>query len=616
MSLAYKPMQPIIVQDPLLSVDDVSQCAVIQGASQITYQQISTTSISNNNLAYAVVPPQGIIVSRRMRHQVPIRLTLTGRAITTNAGLVTATKLVNSGFDAPRQFPLMTMTNSITMQLNNDTFQTNCGDSFSGLARYNTSRDVQCRENSTTAAYPDQSARFQDLIGTARNPLGNFGNSSADIQRGAFPFAVVTAVAVVPAVGAGTAATAIIDMVVTEDVMISPAFFLSSVQQNAQGFFGLNNINMSFNFFQGLGGKYWSHSPAPVITSGADTITTVVDSIAIQFNNFTGPAFSFSNSLPTLQLEYLTPNILQKPQLSIANAYNYAYYDVNQQNTNFGLIPYSATGTTQKSINSITLSQIPTAVYLMVKPKSQTLQNNCQLTDSFLQIVNVNIQFNNQSGILSTASQVQLYDIAIKNGLQNCSWAQFSGLPIQSSVLGTTYCGGGAPLKLVFGEDIYLAANESAGMANSNYQFSCTLTIANRDSSLSLDAVDMDCYAVFVTAGSMTIANSNVSHQVAVISASDVLNANEQPSLNMRNFRNDQSIIGGNFMDTLGNWGNKINDFLKQSKIISTVGKILPLPYASQVGQVADVLGYGQGGYNVGGAHMGKQQLRKSLMYR
>jgi hypothetical protein len=527
--------------------------------------------------------------------------------------------LVNPGFDAPRQYPLMTMTNSINYQLNNDTFTSSVGDSFPGMVRYNTGRDVQCREASTTCAFPDQSANYKDLIGTARNPLGNYASNSADLLRGAFPFTIVSNAQVASSNG-GTACSAVIDMVITEDVMISPSFFLSSVRQNAQGFFGLNNMNMSFNFFQGLGGKYWSHSKAPVITSGADTVRTEVDRIDIQFNNFSGQPFSFSESIPTIQLRFLTPSMLQKPQLLLGNSYNYAYYDQNQQTTAFGLIPYSATGSVQRSINSVTLSQIPTAVYIMVKPSSQALQNTCMLTDTFLQISQVNITFGNQSSILSGATQVQLYDMCIKNGLQNTSWAQFSGLPIQSSVLGDTYCGGGGPIKLLFGEDIYLPSDVSSGMANGNWQFSASITVANRDRSLSLDAIQMDCIVVFVTAGSMTIANSNVSHQIAVISAQDVLNAAELPGLNFRNFRDNESMIGGSFLESLGQFGSRINDYLKDTKLVSKVGSVLGavgVPFAGTVGNVANVLGYGMdGGYTVGGQALSRQDMGRSLAGR
>ena len=623
MSLSYKPLTPIVLLDPILNVEDVRAAAVIQGPSILNAQSYTTNSISSNNISWAVVPPQGVVVDRRFRVQVPIRLTFTGAIVASNAGYVPNSTLLNAGYDAPRQYPLMTMINTISCQLNNDTVTSTVGDAFAGLVKYNTTRDIQNRESSTTAAYPDQSANYIDLIGTARNPLGNYGNSSADIQRGAFPFKVVTNGVVVPATGAGTAATAIVDMVVTEDLMISPMYFNGHASKDHQGFVGLNNINLALNFFQGLGGKFFSHCPGSIHTSGADTVMSNVTNIAIQFNNFSGPAFSFSEAQPTLQMKYLTPNLLQRPMPSIQDTYTYQYYDQNMQPTDISAVPYSATGVTQVNMNSVTLPQIPTAVYLFVKPRSQILQNRCDLTDTFLNIHNVNITFGNQSSILSTFSQVQLFDIAIKNGYVG-TWEQFSGLPLQNGAfLGTTgtaqFCGGGAPLKLMFGEDIYLPSSDCSGMANGNYQFNCSMQISNRNASGAWDAVPLSIYAVFVTAGSLTISNSNVSHQVAIISASDVLNAAEQPNLSLMNYRSDPSVIGGgDWMESLGNFGSKVNNFLKDSKIISTVGSLIPHPLAQTIATGARAVGYGMdecGGYSIGGKAMNKKQL-KSLMYR
>lgn len=617
MSLSYKPLQTIIVQDPLLMVDDIQGAGILQGPSQLSWQSFTTTAISTNNIAFSVVPPQGVCVDRRMRLQLPVRYTLTGRAVTTNAGLVTPISAVNAGYDAPRAFPVMTMTNSINVQINNDTFTLNVGDSFPGMVKYNMDKMTANREYSTTAAYTDQSQNYASLIGTARNPLGNFASNTADILRGAYPFRVVTNVAVVPSVGAGTACTAIIDVVYTEDVCISPLFFLQAVRQNAQGLFGINNLNVSFNFFQGLGGKFWSHANAPVIVSGADNIRTLIDRVDIQFNNFSGAAFSFPEAIPTLQLKFLTPSILHKPMLSLQGTYTYPYYDLIQQTTTFGTIPYSASGTVQRSINSITLAQIPTSVYLMVKPSSQSLQNSCMLTDSCLPISAVNITFGNVNSILSGATQVQLFDLCVKNGLHSCSWPSFSGLPIIGSTFGNSYAGCGSVIKLNFGEDIFLPSDQASGMANGNFQFSATITVANRDATLSLDAIPMDCLVVFVTSGSMTYSAGNISHQVAIISSQDVINSSEQPGLNYRNFRDMDSLVGGSFLDTLSNWGSKINDFLKESKVISTLAPLVPLPYSGVVGSVAKNLGYGmEGGYTVGGMEMSKSDLKRGLKYR
>lgn len=47
----------------------------------------------------------------------------------------------------------------------------------------------------------------------------------------------------------------------------------------------------------------------------------------------------------------------------------------------------------------------------------------------------------------------------------------------------------------------------------------------------------------------------------------------------------------------LGQWLSRANDFLKKSKLVSTVGNALGsagVPFASQIGNVAGSLGYGR----------------------
>ena len=48
--------------------------------------------------------------------------------------------------------------------------------------------------------------------------------------------------------------------------------------------------------------------------------------------------------------------------------------------------------------------------------------------DAFLTITGVNINFNNNAGILSSMTQAQLYKASVLSGLKSMTWAEFSGL--------------------------------------------------------------------------------------------------------------------------------------------------------------------------------------------
>ena len=54
-------------------------------------------------------------------------------------------------------------------------------------------------------------------------------------------------------------------------------------------------------------------------------------------------------------------------------------------------------------------------------------------SDSFLTINNININFNNNAGLLSSMTQEQLYKASVASGLKNMSWHEFSGLAVSTS---------------------------------------------------------------------------------------------------------------------------------------------------------------------------------------
>ena len=55
--------------------------------------------------------------------------------------------------------------------------------------------------------------------------------------------------------------------------------------------------------------------------------------------------------------------------------------------------------------------------------------------------------------------------------------------------------------------------------------------------------------------------------------------------------------MGGSFLNELKTIGSKINNFLRKTRLVSTVGHVLGtagVPYASAIGNVASTLGYGR----------------------
>lgn len=625
MSLSYQPLTPIRIQDPITELDSVKSYAVLSGGDEITFKNFTSTSISNSSIQFSCPPSSSnVIVDRLQQVTIPMRLTFTGRVFTTNNVYQPNTSLLNSGYDCPRAFPLNSILDTIQASINNTSFSMNNSDIIHPLLRYNTGIKLKAGEYSMTPAMQDMSNNYSDLQGTSRNPLNPYGEGYSNNcePRGAFPFNVLANAAVVPTV-AGTAATSTVDLVVTEPLFLSP-FYWGCQCGNSEGFYGVNTMDFNFSFLSGnnAGFRAWSHSNAAVSTNGVNSVTTVIDSIQVSFNDFS-PAFSVSNqpSIPQMLFKYISPNPLNMRGITPNKPLTYPYSNILRFPTDIGVLTNSQ-GVRQFQTNNIQLNQIPRRIYVFARPSNAQLQSSAVFTDTYLAIHSVSVQFGNSPTLLSTASQQQLYMTSLKNGL-NQSWNEWSGAPLYNDALtgqtGTAqYSGGCGPLCLELSTDIQLKPSECAGMLG-QYQIQLTVGLRNANVSGAWDAVPMTLYLLVVNEGTFTILGSNSAQaQLGVVSERDVILAREMPGLNYRDIR---SVEGGDFMSGISDFANKFHDFLKQSKVLSIAADYIPL-VGKPASKLIENLGYGmEGGVALqgrggcaGGKKMNKAQLRRSLM--
>jgi hypothetical protein len=83
----------------------------------------------------------------------------------------------------------------------------------------------------------------------------------------------------------------------------------------------------------------------------------------------------------------------------------------------------------QMTSESVQLQSIPHLMYVNVRKLASTLSVNDP--DFSIPITGINLTWTNQSGILSTLTQENIYAIRLKNGLKQ-SWAMFIGKPFKS----------------------------------------------------------------------------------------------------------------------------------------------------------------------------------------
>lgn len=610
MSLSYQKLQPVLVEDPITLVNDVQSFPVLQGGNKVSFKAFTSNSISSSSMQFSCPPPNGnTIVNRNIRATIPVRLTMTGRLVASNGAYIPASSLLNAGSDAPRFMPLNGSLETLQVNVNNTSVSQPQSDIIHALMRYDICPELRRKEYSTTASYPDCSYNYQDLVGTNKNPLGNYGNvpDGCAPPRGALPFNIVSNTAVVPATGNGTAATAVVDMVITESLLISPLFW-GKLTQNRQGLYNVNSLDINLSFITG-GMRMWSHSPF-VSTDGTNTVTSIIDSISVQFNGFNAPSFSYAQNFPQMLFEYISPNLLTKQRLDPNLPVTYNYHNVTRYPTDIGSIAYGSAPTPVSS-NNIQLSSIPERIFIYIRPNNATLQSRCDITDCYMAISNITIQWANQNTVLSTATQDQLYNICLKNGSSQ-SWMEFTGEGVYNgafppNALSAKFGTVGSVICLSTAEQIQLDSSEAPGL-NGQYQLQVTAYAQNKNSSGAWDNLPLTMYIVCVSMGTFTVTNLGAAQQQeGVLSATDIITATEMPAVT---YDRSERFGGGDFLSSLHSFGSKLNDFLRESKLISTVSGAIPHPIATAVGTVAKSLGYGE---NMGGCD-GSGRMTKSAL--
>lgn len=511
MSLALNPLQPVAILDPRCTVNSKKMYGVLEGGSMTSWKPVTSTSYSTSNIQFSAPPPNPrIYVDREILIAYPVQFTFSG----TSSG-----PLLNIGTtDAPRAYPISSTLQSLAVTLNNSQVSINMSDTIQAFLRYGTPVKERAIDYSMTPSMLDQSQTYAQLFGFVRSPLAKYGDNTAEEARGGFPMTVIT----------NASNTAVVQAVFVERIYLSP-FLFSQASEESTAFCGLQT--MDFNFTLGSlfsGGYMWSHD-------------------AVNGNAISSIATTFF-SAPQLLFNYITPKELQ----SIPSSITYPYYSIDRYPSPVvSLAPGAFTTVTS---NNIQLNSIPKRLYIFAR--RQNGDQNFNTTDSFAYITGINVNWNNNSGLLASATPYDLYRVAQKNGT-NLSWNQWS-----STV--------GSVLVLEMGTDIALGQLEAPGLLL-NAQLQMNVTIASVNPT---DTVNYALYVVTISEGVFTIQENRAILQVGVISRDDILNARQMPSVSY------QSLQGGDF------WGGLKSVFGKVAEGVKTA-----LPYVQKYGP--EVIKYG-----------------------
>lgn len=587
----------VLVKDDRLNVSDSIAYAVNKGGQNMTSAQFNAISQSATSHTYNIqVPSEQTIIDRRVLWRSTVTLQL---SVTAPAGQM---PLMYGLKDALAPFPLHQLASVMTATINNNSVSVNIRDVLPAILRFNDRRELQRYNGYTPVAY-DLLGKYSDGVGSNLNTLGGWAIAGDNdlLPRGAWCLDAVSTTAPVngllqapytaPVVSTGAAQTIYVQFTCAEPLLLSP-FIFSDPKSNNQGFYGVQNMNFVFNI--GDASRVW-RSASSTSAVGTDPAANAYITAA--------SVVAFNNS--QLVFNFLTPH----PSDLMPARNCVPYYELPRYITSFqsavapANAPPASAATTTLSTSSIQLNQVPDKLIIMCrKPMSSQRWTD---PDAMLCIKGISINFNNQSGILASATQQDLYRYSVENG-SNQSWQEFSGCANfvdAASGTGRRVATSGSCLILEFGKDIQLSEDFYASGSLGNFNLQIQLQVYNQmDYNITPEIV-----LVTMNSGIFVNERGTSSTYTGILTKQDVLDASAQEPY----FRSGvQRLVGGGFLDSLK----------------SIIGAILPhaarfgkeqlskmeSPYAKAGASVLGALGYGRsGGGSAGGSKLADRLMSK-----
>lgn len=631
----------ILVKDDRLEVVDNIKYAVIKGGQNVTAAQYQAISSTNSQLVFNIqVPSEQTLIDRRVMLQADFCINVTSTSYTWTAagnplvitpirGAVAPISGCGYGQTASlAPYPLHQMMTVASATINNNTVSVNIRDVLPAIIRLLDERELSSY-NGTTANYTDPLFSYSQSLQSLNNPLaGQYTSSDPDFNnRGSV---ALTKYEKLPNPPTGCTVERFW-FHINEPLMISP-FIYSNPKCNNQAFYGIQNMNVVLNLgdlsrmFRGLQGvngiKYsTSAATAPVYDATAvypspagDCRTSTVDggsSLACIVDVQPGDAGNgsmFKQAL--LKFMFLTPHPSDlMPARNIVPFYELPRY-ITSKPASSNILPftetvvgtnhileYSTTGGQVCTSQTLQLNQIPDKLIVFVR-KTLGAQSYGD-SDSYLPIRKVNINFNNNSGILASATCEDLYRMSKDNG-SNQNWPQWLGVtnsligagldglitatPVsglrqygtgvgvvnnfQNPVAGAFSKGFsslptcGSVLVLEFGHDIQLVEDFFAPGSLGNFNIQLQLFCDNQSNvEVGGDSTNqVEMVMITMNSGVFVCERGTSSTYTGILTRADVLEASQQDAYT----RSDvQRMVGGSFHDLLKSGVTKLAPLVK-----------------------------------------------------
>jgi hypothetical protein len=452
--------------------------------SNITYYTIPAVGTSsgqqaNSNIVFNIIPPvSDAVMSRMIRIRLQFQVNVTGAQQSNVLPGGVTPDVFNSPYCGFASFPINSIFSTLTLQINNASTTIRPSQVIKDLLRYDNSEKLIYGTMSQSPCKMDPSMDYAQTTNFIQSPFGCFADDM--LSRNAYDIVYVSN----PTVPAGQQVNGTLTASFIEPLIISPLCYTEEWFYYP-GFGGINQATINITVDNSTLQRIFRQARNDLVTWGNVSVSIIGTPELI---------VGFYSLPPSIKI----PPILNYKYCSIVN-YTSQPVSIGQPGSSF-----------QIQSQAIQLQSIPRAVVLSVTKSIKTYQDSdayfpfgsVQAGGSVNNQNVISITFNNEVGILSTASVHDLYLLARKNGLE-MSFSQFSGrsmnfynlfsvLSAQQPAGPSTYYlntvgnngpsllfnGSGGPLMLLFGVDIPISSNNYVG-ENGYYTFQITVNCLN-----------------------------------------------------------------------------------------------------------------------------------------
>jgi len=513
----------VLLKDDRLMVTDSVNYAVLKGGQNVVCSTQPAISQSTSALTFNIqVPSEQTVVDRRLMWAQTTQLTFTcANAIVYGTDVVLA------------PFPNHQLCSTLQATINNNSTSINIRDVLPALLKIEEGRDLQ-RFSGTCPTTSDVYYKYTECQGQPNNPTGSFNLLTQDttVPRGAFfgynvatPGTGVNAGVRMDRTGSAGAYTYVITYS-TAEPLICPPFLWGAPISNTAGIYGVQNMNLVCNFVNGNRAIRFLSTEAQ--------------------NNFSGTVTISSISNARLLLNYLTPH--PSDLMPARNVVPYMEYPRYFSSPGTAV---AAGSVSTLSSNTYNLNQIPDKLLIFARiPSSTTLTPSD--ADTFMVIQGISINFNNNAGILSSASMADLYRYSVEAGCTQ-SWSEWCGQVFEGSGLnntvqtissaGVAVATVGSVLCLDFARHIQLIEDYYAPGSLGNFQIQFNLNVFNQSAS----SITPELVVVTVNSGVFVTERGQSSVYTGILTKQDVLEASQQDPYSQMMIRRK---VGGAHLDS------------------------------------------------------------------